>query len=375
MSSGRDEGEERAAGEHAPDPTPGRRRRRAAVGGRPAGRDVARAAGQVAVVDDLGPAGRERPGRRTACSPCTSACSMTNSPPGRSSRAASAMTARGHGQAVRAPAVQRDLGVVVAHLGVDRLLARRHVRRVADDDVDPAEPGRRAPSSGARVGDVAGSQVDPAGRERGDVGRGPGPGRLAHLDRDDPARRAPRSRRRGRSPPSRRRGRRRRPHRSAPSDGPGRVDGGAGDVLGLRPRHEHARPDRQLEVAERRPAGQVLERHPAGPLGDQVVVPLGRRSVPPTQREPGHLGCARRRAGGPPAARRRRAGSAHRPRPAARWPRRSRPASSGASAGAAARPVGQSPTAASWAASSASMADCTTSSRSPSRIWSSLYAL
>ena len=42
--------------------------------------------------------------------------------------------------------------------------------------------------------------------------------------------------------------------------------------LGLRPRDEHARPDVQRQRAERRGAGQVLQRHPLRPGGDQFLV-------------------------------------------------------------------------------------------------------
>ena len=46
-------------------------------------------------------------------------------------------------------------------------------------------------------------------------------------------------------------------------------DGEAGHHLGLGARDEDTRTDRQLEVAERRPAGEVLQRHAPGPLGHQ----------------------------------------------------------------------------------------------------------
>ena len=121
-------------------------------------------------------------------------------------------TRPGDGQAVGATAVERDLRVVVAHLGVDRLLARRHVRRVAHHHVDAPRPAPSNRSASARrvadVADVGRPQLDPAGGEVGDVLARPGPGRVAHLDGDDAARGAPRSRRPGRSRPSRHTGRR-----------------------------------------------------------------------------------------------------------------------------------------------------------------------
>ena len=46
------------------------------------------------------------------------------------------------------------------------------------------------------------------------------------------------------------------------------------DQLGLGPRDEHARADVQLEVAERREAGQVLQRDPLDPLAHEPGVGL-----------------------------------------------------------------------------------------------------
>src|SRR5665647_2615755 len=51
-------------------------------------------------------------------------------------------------------------------------------------------------------------------------------------------------------------------------------DGEAGNELGLEAGHEDARPDRELEPAEPRPAGQMLQRHPTGPFRHQIVEPL-----------------------------------------------------------------------------------------------------
>ncbi len=50
----------------------------------------------------------------------------------------------------------------------------------------------------------------------------------------------------------------------------------AGQQLGLRPRHEDARTDGELELTERRAPGQVLQRHPVGALVDQGGEPPGR---------------------------------------------------------------------------------------------------
>ncbi len=55
---------------------------------------------------------------------------------------------------------------------------------------------------------------------------------------------------------------------SATSISPEPVDGPAGHHLGLRPGHEHARPHLELEVAEVRLAGDVLQRLAGGPAGD-----------------------------------------------------------------------------------------------------------
>ena len=48
-----------------------------------------------------------------------------------------------------------------------------------------------------------------------------------------------------------------------------RVDGELRHLLGLRPRDEHPGPDGQFERAERRPAGDVLQRLARGPAFDE----------------------------------------------------------------------------------------------------------
>ena len=88
----------------------------------------------------------------------------------------------------------------------------------------------------------------------------------------------------------------------------------AGELLGLRPGHEDAGADRQLEEAERRPAGEVLQRHAVGPLVDQRAEPDGDVVRDVDQGEQPAAGDARgrRRA----AARRPPAATRRRPRPA-----------------------------------------------------------
>jgi hypothetical protein len=49
----------------------------------------------------------------------------------------------------------------------------------------------------------------------------------------------------------------------------------AGELLGLRPRHEDAGADGQLQVAEGRPAGEVLQRHAVRALVEQGAEPHG----------------------------------------------------------------------------------------------------
>ena len=67
-------------------------------------------------------------------------------------------------------------------------------------------------------------------------------------------------------------------------------DGEAGHHLGLGPRDEDTRADRQLEVAERRPAGEVLQRHAPGPLGHQRLHGLQPgRGVGAEDHQPAHV--------------------------------------------------------------------------------------
>jgi hypothetical protein len=51
-----------------------------------------------------------------------------------------------------------------------------------------------------------------------------------------------------------------------------RVHGPAGELLGLGPRHEHARPDLEVDEPEGGAAGEVLQRHAAGAGRDHLEV-------------------------------------------------------------------------------------------------------
>ena len=313
---------------------------------------VAAAGPQVGVVDDLPqPRAAQRP-------PWLSACSMTSTPPSRSSTAARAATATGHRQPVGRPAVERDLRVVVAHLGVDRHGPDGDVRRVADDDVDLAVEVVERPSSRRRA----------ARRRRGRAGRGSrrpsrAPGRTARrrarvarghlvLDRERDGARAGAQVDDQRRPATRR-GRRR--SRARPSTSvSGRGTKTPGPTARVR-RRKWATP------------GEVLQRHARRALVDERGVGLGNR------RRPRHAGpCARRTSDG--STPRACAASATASPPATRCrPRRGGPSPS--TAPRVRRSAHRSARAARRAASSASTQDWITGSRSPSRTLSRLCAL
>ena len=262
-----------------------------------------------------------------------------------------------HGQAVIAAAVQRDLRVVLAHLGIERHHAGRDVGRVADDDVHrPVELGEGAGRVAADQRDVQPGPLQ--------VARGPGvrlPGQLhgihprgGHLVLDGQGDRA----RAGAQVD----------HERLGAGRPGGLDREAGDELGLRPWHEDARAHRQLEPPEAGPPGEVLERHPGGAFVDKRLV-CRRRRCPEHHRLAGlgdrHTHRVRGERdgvalGGDDACR----GEAGRRRTDRRGQRGCGHADPAPSATAARR-----------AASSASTADWTTGSSSPSSTASRLYAL
>jgi hypothetical protein len=158
-------------------------------------------------------------------------------------------------EAIRS-APQRGGRVVLADFGLD-VGPHRDVRRVADHEVN------RTVELAERVAEVARVQQDAPRRVRGalhvagDVALGPGPGDrvglhcvhpgpghfLADGQRDRAGACAQVGHHRGGHV-----------HLAQPVDGP------AGHHLGLRARHEHAGAHVELEVAEVRPAGDVLER-------------------------------------------------------------------------------------------------------------------
>ncbi len=171
-------------------------------------------------------------------------------------------------------------------------------------------------------------------------------------------RRAPRRRSPWRPRPSRCRGR----PRPARSTRPAPLDRPAGEQLGLRARHEDARADRELDVAEGRRAGQVLQRLAGGAPGDQGVVRLERRRRRPRRPARSRRGWCRAR--GRAARRRRAPGWRH---PASAQPARVAPTSAGRRHG-----DDHCSSAASRAARSASTQESSTGWRSPSSTWSRL---
>jgi hypothetical protein len=177
-------------------------------------------------------------------------------------------------QSVRA-APQRGRRVVLGHLRRHRR-SHRDVGRVADHEVN------RTVEFAERVGEVTRVQHDPSRGVRGaldvpgDVALGPGPRQRIGLHRVHPG-------------PGHLLGDRERDRAGAGAevghDGLGHIhlaepgDGPAGHHLGLRPGHEHAWPHLEFQVAEVRPAGDVLERLPSGTARDLGPEPRVERGI------------------------------------------------------------------------------------------------
>jgi hypothetical protein len=173
-----------------------------------------------------------------------------------------------HAQPVLAVAVERHVGIVLAHLGVDGHHPDGDVRRVGHDHVDPSiQLGQHL-----RRGRVAQHELH-AQPGRGHVARRPGVRLGSQLRGIHTARRhlVGDGERDGARP-----GAQVDHDRSLPRR-PRRLDGQPGHHLGLGPRHEDPRPHRELEPAEAGAAGEVLQRHPVGAFGNQCLVCRGRR--------------------------------------------------------------------------------------------------
>ncbi len=159
----------------------------------------------------------------------------------------------------RVPAVERPRRVQ-SGLGLGGHLGLGHIGRVAHDDVHAAL------EVGACDKGVALSQVDPA---RGEVPPGPVGRRRVELDGGDGERAAPRlaPRRDGRGD---RAGAGAQVHHDARRGPRGQVGhDGLHEQLGLRPRDEDARADRQVEPVEVRDTGQVLDGLAGGAASDE----------------------------------------------------------------------------------------------------------
>ena len=332
-----------------------------AAGAAPARDEHPRPAGEVRRRLDVDEAARRAGQPRGAAAPCTSACSITSSPPGTSSRAAARQDRARDVEPVGAAAVEGQVGVVVAHLGVDRLGVRRDVRRVGDEDVDGA----------VELGSSAGSATSPCSTRTSTPAPRPrcaGPARRPPRTRSTASTRAPGPRWR---PPARCRPRRSTGRRRAALAAAGArlLDRDLRDDLGLGARDEDARADgqRQVRGTPARPArccsgsaGRAGARPGRRTLGEPVRRSAARAtsSRRPAEDVRGERGRRRAAGDGTPAV-----GAAMRAR------RSPRPARAGRAASLPA------PAAASRAASSASIADCTTGASSPSRTASRLYAL
>ena len=215
-------------------------------------------------------------------------------------------------QPVRA-APQRQRRVVVGDLARHAGTVG-HVGRVGDDEVDRAVELAEQ----LRIGHVAGQHLDrgvPRGRPGGRVVPGPLDRARVALHGDDAgAGMLVRDRQRQRAGAGTEVDDERRVGPGQPLQRP------PGELLGLRPRHEDAGADGELEVAEGRAPGEVLQRHPVRALVEQRGEPGGRRR--PGRRPASAAGRGtprgRRRAAArrPPGAtrpRRRRAGGRRRP--------------------------------------------------------------
>ena len=230
------------------------------------------------MVRDLGPVAGGREGTRQAL-PLAVGVLHDEAPTGAQQRGGGRGDAERDDEPVLAAAVERELRVVVGDLRVERDHPDGDVGRVAHDDVDP--PGeigelRDRRRVGRRVG---GHECDgQAGRL--DVAGGPGEGEVAHLDGGHLG---------GGRLVGDGEGQRPRPGAQVDDDGGLNplhrgehvVDG----LLGLRSRHEDPRPDLQLQPAEGRGAGEVLQRHPRGSLVHETGQPRCRRVVQPGTEE------------------------------------------------------------------------------------------
>ena len=170
-----------------------------------------------------------------------------------------------HRQTVRA-AEDRLGRVVPGHLRRDHHVVR-HVRRVAEQHVHPAhQVGQQV-----RRGHVGLDHLDRPVPRRGPLRRvapQPGQRRRGPLHRDHPRPRqllGHRQRDRARAAAQVDH------HRVGPALG--LLDAPAGQQLGLRPGHEDARADRQLQVPEPGATGQVLQRLARGAATRQLVEP------------------------------------------------------------------------------------------------------
>ncbi len=167
-------------------------------------------------------------------------------------------------------APQRQRWVVVGDLpGQSGVVG--HVGRVGHHDVDRAlEVAQQV-----RVGHVPGQDGDrgvPRRGARSGVEPGPGDRVGVPLDRGDPG---PRVLLRDRQRDGPRAGAQVDHHRVLPQ----LREHPAGDLLGLGPRHEDPGAHRQLQVPEGGRPGEVLQRHPGGPLLQQGPEPGGVRDV------------------------------------------------------------------------------------------------
>ena len=193
---------------------------------------------------------------------------MTRRPPGRNSPAARAMTRARYRQPVRPSAVQRDLRVIVANLGVDRFLTRRDVRRVAHHDVDPAEQvgehrpvagsvtsaARRSTRPGARASMFAAAQARARSLTSTATTVVPATSMAtAKAIAAEPAQRSTTT-----APPV-----------EPTTDRAAAIAAPATSSVSGRGTKTPG-PTGQLEIAKRRPAGEVLQRHPLRPLGHQL---------------------------------------------------------------------------------------------------------
>ena len=203
------------------------------------GRDEPRPAGQVAVVAHVGPPAGRRRTPRAPTRPARRRARRRPLPRAAAGRAARRSTTR-IASRPSAPDHSARCRVVVAGLGGHRLPGlERDVRRVADHHVDGAGQLGERRRRGRRA----------AGRRRCRRGCASAQrcGRLVDLDGVHPGVPAPRRPRPGRSRPSR--------CTRSTTTGLGRapprlLDRPAGQHLGLGPRHEDARADHELDVAE-----------------------------------------------------------------------------------------------------------------------------